>query len=31
MARYTGPRLRVIRRIGTELPGFTTRTLTRRP
>jgi small subunit ribosomal protein S4 len=31
MARYTGPRLRVIRRIGSELPGFTTRTLTRRP
>jgi small subunit ribosomal protein S4 len=31
MARYTGPRLRVIRRIGAELPGFTTRTLTRRP
>jgi small subunit ribosomal protein S4 len=31
MARTTGPRLRVIRRIGTELPGFTTRTLTRRP
>ncbi len=31
MARYTGPRLRVIRRIGQELPGFTTGTLTRRP
>ncbi len=31
MARYTGPKLRVIRRIGIELPGLTTRTLTRRP
>ena len=31
MARYTGPRLRIIRRIGTELPGLTTRTLSRRP
>ncbi len=31
MARYTGPRLRVIRRLGGELPGLTTRTLTRRP
>ncbi len=31
MARSTGPRLRVIRRIGAELPGLTTRTLTRRP
>jgi small subunit ribosomal protein S4 len=31
MARYTGPRLRVIRRLGQELPGFTTGTLTRRP
>jgi small subunit ribosomal protein S4 len=31
MARYTGPRLRIIRRLGAELPGLTTRTLTRRP
>jgi small subunit ribosomal protein S4 len=31
MARYTGPRLRIIRRIGTELPGLTTKTATRRP
>jgi len=31
MARYTGPRLRIIRRIGSELPGLTTKTATRRP
>jgi small subunit ribosomal protein S4 len=31
MARYTGPRLRIIRRIGTELPGLTTKTATKRP
>ena len=31
MARYTGPRLRIVRRIGTELPGLTTKTATRRP
>jgi small subunit ribosomal protein S4 len=31
MARYTGPKLRIVRRIGQELPGLTTRTLTRRP
>ncbi|GDY14982.1 30S ribosomal protein S4 [Planctomycetota bacterium] len=31
MARYTGPRLRIIRRLGTELPGLTTKTMTRRP
>lgn len=31
MARYTGPRLRIIRRIGTELPGLTTKTASRRP
>lgn len=31
MARYTGPRLRIIRRLGTELPGLTTKTATRRP
>jgi small subunit ribosomal protein S4 len=31
MARYTGPRLRILRRIGTELPGLTTKTASRRP
>lgn len=31
MARYTGPRLRIVRRLGTELPGLTTKTATRRP
>lgn len=31
MARYSGPRVRIIRRLGTELPGLTTRTATRRP
>ena len=31
MARYTGPRIRIIRRIGTELPGLTTKTAARRP
>jgi small subunit ribosomal protein S4 len=31
MARYTGPRLRIIRRLGTELPGLTTKTAARRP
>jgi small subunit ribosomal protein S4 len=31
MARHTGPRLRLIRRIGTELPGLTTKTMARRP
>lgn len=31
MARYTGPRLRIVRRIGTELPGLTTKTATRKP
>jgi len=31
MARYTGPRLRILRRIGTELPGLTSKTATRRP
>jgi small subunit ribosomal protein S4 len=31
MARHTGPRLRIIRRIGTELPGLTTKTAARRP
>jgi small subunit ribosomal protein S4 len=31
MARYTGPRLRILRRLGTELPGLTTKTASRRP
>jgi small subunit ribosomal protein S4 len=31
MARYRGPRLRILRRLGTELPGLTTKTATRRP
>ena len=31
MARYTGPRLRILRRLGAELPGLTTKTATRRP
>jgi small subunit ribosomal protein S4 len=31
MSRYTGPRLRIVRRLGTELPGLTTKTATRRP
>ncbi len=31
MARITGPRLRILRRLGLELPGLTTKTLTRRP
>lgn len=31
MARYTGPRVRILRRLGTELPGLTTKTTTRRP
>jgi small subunit ribosomal protein S4 len=31
MARYTGPKLRIVRRLGQEIPGLTTRTLTRRP
>jgi small subunit ribosomal protein S4 len=31
MARYTGPRLRTIRRLGTELPGLTTKTAAKRP
>lgn len=31
MARYTGPRLRTVRRIGTELPGLTTKTAAKRP
>jgi small subunit ribosomal protein S4 len=31
MSRTTGPRLRIIRRLGQELPGLTTKTMTRRP
>ena len=31
MSRYHGPKLRIIRRLGQELPGLTTGTLTRRP
>lgn len=31
MARYTGPRLRIIRRLGTELPGLTTKSSAKRP
>lgn len=31
MARYTGPRLRLLRRLGMELPGLTTKTTSRRP
>lgn len=31
MARYRGPRLRKLRRLGTELPGLTTKTAARRP
>ena len=31
MARYRGPRLRIIRRIGTDLPGLTTKNAGRKP
>lgn len=31
MARYTGPRLRIVRRMGTEIPGLTTKTSAKRP
>lgn len=31
MARYNGPRLRMVRRIGTELPGLTTKSSAKRP
>ena len=31
MSRYTGPRLRIVRRLGTELPGLTTKTAAKRP
>lgn len=31
MARYTGPRLRIARRLGTDLPGLTRKIADRRP
>lgn len=31
MSRYTGPRVKVIRALGTELPGLTTKKMERRP
>jgi small subunit ribosomal protein S4 len=31
MARYTGPRLRIARRLGTDLPGLTRKVAERRP
>jgi small subunit ribosomal protein S4 len=31
MARYRGPRVRILRRLGAELPGLTTKTAARRP
>lgn len=31
MSRYTGPRLKVLRALGTELPGLTTKKAERRP
>lgn len=31
MARYTGPRVRILRRLGSELPGLTTKNAARRP
>ena len=31
MARYTGPRLRIVRRLGTDLPGLTRKVADRRP
>ena len=30
MSRYTGPRLKVVRALGAELPGLTTRTREKR-
>ncbi|HEX2828515.1 MAG TPA: hypothetical protein VHP37_19330 [Burkholderiales bacterium] len=30
MSRYTGPRLKIVRALGTELPGLTTRTRDKR-
>lgn len=31
MSRYTGPRLRIVRRLGTDLPGLTRKIADRRP
>ena len=31
MSRYRGPRVRILRRLGSELPGLTTKTAARRP
>lgn len=31
MSRYTGPRVKIIRALGTELPGLTTKKMERRP
>ena len=31
MSRYTGPRLRIMRRLGVELPGLSRKSLERRP
>lgn len=31
MARYTGPRLRIVRRLGSDLPGLTRKIADRRP
>ena len=31
MSRYRGPRVRILRRLGSELPGLTTKTNARRP
>ncbi|MHC5068149.1 MAG: 30S ribosomal protein S4, partial [Planctomycetota bacterium] len=31
MARYRGPRVRILRRLGADLPGLTTKTAARRP
>ena len=31
MARYRGPRVRILRRLGSEIPGLTTKTASRRP
>ncbi|MFW5752800.1 MAG: 30S ribosomal protein S4 [Planctomycetota bacterium] len=31
MAHHTGPRVKVMRRLGCDLPGFSTKTMSRRP
>jgi len=31
VSRYRGPRIRILRRLGSELPGLTTKTAARRP